>query len=43
MSIEWQEDIATGIESIDNQHREIFSRFALFSLPAPTGRPAQIC
>jgi hemerythrin len=31
MGIEWQDDMATGIEGIDNQHREIFARFALFS------------
>jgi len=31
VSIDWQEDLATGIESIDNQHKEIFARFTLFS------------
>lgn len=37
MSIYWQEDLATGIESIDNQHKEIFSRFALFSSACSDG------
>ncbi len=31
MSIDWQEDLSTGIESIDSQHKEIFARFAVFS------------
>lgn len=27
MSIEWDDSLATGIEEIDSQHREIFNRF----------------
>jgi len=27
MSLEWQEDLATGIETIDAQHKGIFARF----------------
>lgn len=27
MAIEWQKDLETGIEIIDDQHRELFSRF----------------
>jgi hemerythrin len=38
MSIEWKEDLVTGLESIDNQHREIFARFSLFSDACSDGR-----
>ena len=38
MSIDWREDMATGIENIDNQHKEIFARFALFSDACSDGR-----
>jgi hemerythrin len=38
MSLDWQEDLATGIENIDNQHREIFARFALFSAACSDGK-----
>jgi hemerythrin len=31
MCIEWEDDLATGIDKIDNQHRVIFTRFAQFS------------
>jgi hemerythrin len=31
MSIEWQEDLSLGIPEIDEQHQEIFRRFAAFS------------
>ena len=27
MSIKWTDDLSTGVTEIDNQHREIFSRF----------------
>jgi hemerythrin len=37
MSIEWQESLATGIETIDSQHKEIFVRFALFSSACSEG------
>jgi len=28
--IEWTEDLATGVDSIDEEHKEIFFRFSLF-------------
>lgn len=31
MSIEWREELATGIEAVDEQHKGIFARFAAFS------------
>ncbi|HTP66936.1 MAG TPA: bacteriohemerythrin [Geobacteraceae bacterium] len=31
MSIQWQEELATGIDAIDKQHKGIFARFAAFS------------
>jgi hemerythrin len=37
MTIEWQEELATGIEHIDAQHKEIFARFAAFSSACTTG------
>ncbi|PKN59740.1 MAG: hypothetical protein CVU53_06670 [Deltaproteobacteria bacterium HGW-Deltaproteobacteria-11] len=37
MPIEWQEELATGIEHIDSQHKEIFARFAAFSSACTTG------
>lgn len=37
MTIEWQEELATGIEHIDSQHKEIFARFAAFSSACTTG------
>jgi hemerythrin-like metal-binding protein len=30
MAIEWQDDLATGIDLIDEQHKGIFDRFAEF-------------
>lgn len=41
MAIEWREDLCTGMEQIDNQHREIFVRFALFSDACTEGRGAE--
>jgi len=38
MSLDWQEDMATGIEVVDNQHKEIFARFTLFSQACSDGR-----
>jgi hemerythrin len=38
MSLDWHEDLATGIEGIDTQHREIFARFALFSGACSDGK-----
>ncbi len=37
MSIEWQEELATGITAIDEQHREIFARFSAFSSACNNG------
>jgi hemerythrin len=37
MSIDWQEELATGIEQIDTQHKEIFARFAAFSTACDAG------
>ena len=31
MTIEWQDDLTTGIELIDVQHKEIFAKFTAFS------------
>src|SRR5512146_1737146 len=31
MPIQWEEELATGIDAIDEQHKEIFARFAVFS------------
>jgi hemerythrin len=31
MAIEWQEDLVLGIPEIDEQHQEMFRRFAAFS------------
>ncbi len=31
MAIEWQEDLVLGIQEIDEQHQEMFRRFAAFS------------
>jgi hemerythrin len=36
MTIEWQEELATGIEHVDAQHKEIFARFAAFSAACTT-------
>jgi hemerythrin len=38
MGIEWLDDLATGIEHIDEQHRGIFSRFAEFKTACDEGR-----
>lgn len=38
MSIEWQEELATGIESIDAQHKGIFAWFAEFKSACDAGR-----
>jgi hemerythrin len=37
MAIEWQEELATGIEHIDAQHKGIFARFAAFSTACDAG------
>ena len=37
MSLAWDESLATGISEIDEQHREIFSRFAAFSEACGSG------
>jgi hemerythrin len=37
MSIEWQEELATGLEHVDAQHKGIFERFAAFSAACTTG------
>ena len=37
MAIEWQEELATGIEHIDAQHKGIFSMFAAFSTACNDG------
>jgi hemerythrin len=37
MAIEWQEELATGFEHIDAQHKEIFSMFAEFSTACNDG------
>jgi hemerythrin len=37
MAIEWQEDLATGIEVIDEQHKGIFARFAEFKAACDEG------
>jgi hypothetical protein len=31
MAINWQEDLATGVEIIDSQHKGIFARFVTFT------------
>jgi hemerythrin len=37
MAIEWQDDLATGIELIDEQHKGIFARFAEFKTACDEG------
>jgi hemerythrin len=37
MAIEWQEELATGIEHIDEQHKGIFARFAEFTTACNDG------
>jgi hemerythrin len=37
MAIEWQDELATGIEHIDAQHKGIFARFAAFSTACDAG------
>lgn len=37
MAIEWQEDLATGIELIDEQHKGIFARFTEFKKACDEG------
>ncbi len=38
MGIEWKEELATGIESIDSHHRELFSRLNTFLDASDAGR-----
>lgn len=38
MIIEWTEDLATGNEQIDEQHKEMFRRFAQFQTACEEGR-----
>jgi hemerythrin len=37
MAIEWQDDLATGIDLIDEQHKGIFDRFAEFKKACDEG------
>lgn len=37
MAIEWQEELATGIEHIDEQHKGIFAMFAAFTMACNDG------
>jgi len=37
MAIEWQEELATGIEDVDEQHKGIFARFAAFTTACDDG------
>jgi len=37
MAIEWQEELATGIDVIDEQHKGIFARFAAFTIACNDG------
>ncbi len=37
MSIYWKEELATGIDYIDDQHKEIFARFETFSSACTDG------
>lgn len=37
MAIDWQEELATGIEHIDEQHKGIFARFAEFTTACNDG------
>jgi hemerythrin len=37
MAIEWQDELATGIEQIDEQHKGIFARFAAFTTACNDG------
>ena len=37
MAIEWQEELATGIEHVDSQHKGIFARFESFSTACYAG------
>jgi hemerythrin len=38
MLIEWTEDLATGNEQIDEQHKEMFRRFARFQTACEEGK-----
>lgn len=38
MSIEWREDFATGIESVDRRHKELFARCGRLTDAIETGR-----
>lgn len=38
MAIEWTEELATGVEAVDRQHREIFSRYNQFLGACKAGR-----
>lgn len=40
MSIEWSDDLLTGSEAIDKQHRELFAHFELFSTACEEGKGA---
>jgi hemerythrin len=41
MAIEWQEELATGIEHIDEQHKGIFARFAAFTTACNDGSASE--
>jgi hemerythrin len=38
MSVEWNESMATGVDSIDNQHKELFRQVALLSAALEQGK-----
>ncbi len=38
MSIQWTEDLSTGFEEIDNQHKELFSRINEFQQACKLGK-----
>jgi len=37
MGLDWQEELATGIEIIDEQHKGIFAMFAAFNTACDEG------
>lgn len=41
MEIEWQDELATGIEQIDEQHKGIFARFAAFTTACNGGNAGE--
>lgn len=38
MSIDWNDELLTGMEEIDSQHRELFTRFHVFSTACDEGK-----